>query len=171
MATGKQVSNDNSFLLVLVPWLGNQDVITIATGKQPGCPLPRPCVGSWRRRRRLREGEDAYEPSSVGKAGATTMGLEAVADDGPRFGAPVKCHLRRRRREQIVFFSGKSETRPPARLVLKCNRRHGVGDAPAMHLIFYLERVSACVFLRSAPSSGALWRRIWGLNAPVNPAA
>jgi hypothetical protein len=40
MATGKQASIDDPFvLLVLVPWHGNQDAITIAIGKKPGCPF------------------------------------------------------------------------------------------------------------------------------------
>jgi hypothetical protein len=40
-----------------------------------------------------RRGGYTGEPSSAGKAGATTVGLE-VAGGGSRFGAAVKLHLR-----------------------------------------------------------------------------
>jgi hypothetical protein len=36
----------------------------------------------------------------------------------------------------FCFSGGKSETCPPVRLLLHCNERRGVEDAPAVHLFF-----------------------------------
>jgi hypothetical protein len=105
------------------------------------------------------------KPSSAGMAGATTAGLERLevaagleaggggGSEGRRRVSLVQLSsvvLRWQRREHFfLFFWVKSEMCSPARLILKCNARHSIGDAPAMRLTFYLRRVSACIFLRS----------------------
>jgi hypothetical protein len=69
------------------------------------------------------------------------MGLEAA-------GMSVWCRCRRFDNDIVVnifcfcFLGGKSETCLPVRLLLHCNVRHGIGDAPTACLLFL---VTACL--------------------------
>jgi hypothetical protein len=140
LQASRQTATTLSSFLILVPWLGNQDAITIATGKQPDCPLPHPCAGAG--------GGGIYEQGPALAASSAQRGGHTraiVCGEGRRhhgwsrghrrqrvwrpaagrFGATIKHHLRRRRHERIFFWfsGGKSKMRPPSRLVLKCNPR------------------------------------------------